>query len=51
MASIIKCSNLVLSYKDNKYRGYKRILVFLKPRELIKGLIKRLVKGKELIKG
>jgi len=36
MANIIKCFNLVLSYKGNKYKGYKRILVLLKLKELIK---------------
>jgi len=51
MASIIRCPNLVLGYKDNKYRRYKWILAFLKPRGLVKKLIKGLVKEKELIKG
>jgi len=37
MASIIRCFNLVLGYKSNKYKGYKWILVFLK----FKGLIKK----------
>jgi len=50
MASIIRCPNLVLGYKGNKYKRYKRILVFLKLRELVKGLIKELVKEKGLVK-
>jgi len=45
MVSAVKCFNLVLGYKNNKYRGYKWILVFLKPKGLIKRLIKGLVKG------
>jgi len=45
MANIIRCPNLVLSYKDNRYKGYKWILAFLKPKGLIKRLIKELVKG------
>jgi len=36
MASIIRCFNLVLGNKGNKYKRYKRILAFLK----LKGLIK-----------
>jgi len=44
MANIIKCLNLVLGYKGNKYKGYKWILVFFKLKGLIKGLIKELVK-------
>jgi len=44
MASAVKCPNLVLSYKGNKYRGHKWILAFLKLRGLIKRLIKGLVK-------
>ena len=40
MANIIKCFNLVLGYKGNKYRGYKQILVFLNFKGLIKGLVK-----------
>jgi len=36
MAYIIKCLSLILSYKGNKYRGQKRVLVPLK----FKGLIK-----------
>jgi len=51
MANTVKCPNLVLGYKGNKYRGHKWILAFLKPRGLVKGLIKGLVKGKGLIKG
>jgi len=35
MAGIIKCPNLVLGYKGNKYRGHKWILVLLKLRGLI----------------
>ena len=42
MAYIIRCLSLVLSYKGNKYRRYKRVLVFLK----FKGLIKK-NKGKK----
>ena len=50
MASTVRCFNLVLSYKGNKYKGHKWILALLKPKglikELIKGLIKRIkVKG------
>jgi len=45
MASIVRCPNLVLGYKGNRYRGYKWILALLKPRELIKRLLKGLVKG------
>jgi len=37
MASTIRCLNLVLSYKGNKYKGYKWILAFLK----IKGVVKK----------
>jgi len=40
MASTVRCFNLVLSYKGNKYKRYKWILIFLK----LKGLIKRLIK-------
>ena len=40
MASIIRCFNLVLGCKSNKYKKYKWILVFLR----LKGLIKRLIK-------
>ena len=42
MANIIKCFSLILSYKDNKYKGYKWILIFLKLKKLIKGLIKKI---------
>jgi len=45
MANIIRCPNLVLSYKSNKYRGHKWILALLKPRGLVKELVKGLVKG------
>jgi len=45
MASAIKCLNLVLGYKGNKYKRYKWILAFFKSRGLIKRLIKELVKG------
>jgi len=45
MAGVIKYLNLVLGYKGNKYKRYKWILVFLKPRGLIKGLVKKLIKG------
>ena len=45
MASAVKYFNLVLGYKGNKYKGYKWILVLLKPKGLIKRLVKRLVKG------
>jgi len=44
MASVVRYFNLVLGYKGNKYRGYKWILAFLKPKELIKRLVKELVK-------
>ena len=40
MANTVRCFDLVLNYKGNKYKGYKWILVFLKFRKLIKGLIK-----------
>ena len=50
MASIVRCLNLVLGYKGNRYRGYKWILAFLKLRGIIKKLIKGLVKGKGLVK-
>jgi len=40
MASIVRCFNLVLGCKGNKYKGYKWILVFLKLKKLIKELIK-----------
>jgi len=45
MASAVRCLNLILGYKSNKYKGYKWILALLKPRRLIKGWVKGLVKG------
>ena len=36
MAYTIKCFNLILNYKNNKYRGYKWVLAFLKSKGLIK---------------
>jgi len=42
MAYIIRCFNLVLGYKSNRYRGYKWILGFLK----LKGLIKKIKEKK-----
>jgi len=36
MAYIIKCLNLVLGYKSNIYKGYKRVLAFLEFKKLIK---------------
>jgi len=36
MAYTIRCFNLILGYKGNKYRGYKRVLAFLESRGLIK---------------
>jgi len=45
MANTVRYSNLVLSYKGNRYKRYKWILAFLKPKGLIKRLIKELVKG------
>jgi len=42
MANIIRCLNLVLSYKSNRYKGHKWILALLKPKKIIKKL--RLVK-------
>jgi len=42
MASTIRCFNLFLGYKGNKYKGYKWILALLK----FKGLVKELVKNK-----
>ena len=36
MANTVKCLNLVLGYKSNKYKRYKWILVFLKLKKLIK---------------
>jgi len=40
MANTIRCFNLILGSKSNRYRGHKWILIFLKLRELIKGLVK-----------
>ena len=40
MAGAVRRPNLVLGYKGNRYRGHKWILIFLKLRELIKGLVK-----------
>jgi len=40
MANTARCFNLVLGYKGNRYKGYKRILVFLKLKKLIKGQVK-----------
>jgi len=45
MANIIRCFNLVLGYKGNKCRGYKRILALFK----LKGLIKK-IKIKKKVK-
>jgi len=42
MANTVKYFNLVLSFKNNGYRGYKWILAFLKLRGLIKRLIKKI---------
>jgi len=36
MASTVRCVTLVLGSKGNKYKGYKWILAFLKPRRLVK---------------
>jgi len=44
MANIIKYFNLVLSYKGNKYKGYKRILALLKFKRLIKKINKKIGK-------
>jgi len=44
MASAVRYLNLILDYKGNKYRKYKWILALLKPRGLIKRLVKGLVK-------
>ena len=41
MASTVKCLNLVLGCKGNKYKGYKQILVFSKLKGLVKGLVKK----------
>ena len=40
MASAVRRFNLVLGYKGNKCRGYKWVLVLLKLKGLIKGLVK-----------
>jgi len=42
MASTVRCLNLVLGSKGNKYKKYKWILALFK----LKGLIKRLIKNK-----
>jgi len=39
MASTVRCLNLVLGCKGNKYKGHKWILAFLK----FKGPVKRLI--------
>jgi len=44
IANIIKCFKLVLGYKGNKYKGFKWILALLKFKELIKRLVKGLIK-------
>jgi len=36
MAYTIRCFNLVLGYKGNRHRGYKRVLALLKSRGLVK---------------
>ena len=41
MADTIKCLNLVLGYKGNKYKGYKWILAILKLKGLVKIKVKR----------
>jgi len=35
IASVVRCFNLVLNYKSNRYKGHKWILAFLKPKGLI----------------
>jgi len=40
MARVVRYLNLILGYKGNEYKGHKWILVFLKPKGLIKGLVK-----------
>ena len=45
MAGTVRCLNSVPGYKGNGYRGHKWIPAFLKPRGLVKGLGKGLVKG------
>jgi len=42
MAYIIRCLNLVLGYKGNKYKEYKWILALLKLKKLIKKKGKRI---------
>jgi len=44
MINIVKCPNLVLGYKGNRYREHKWILVFLKLKGLIKKINKRINK-------
>jgi len=44
MAGAVRCPNLVLGHKGNGYRGHKWIPAFLKPRGLIKELVKGLIK-------
>jgi len=41
MANTIKCLNLVLGCKGNKYKRYKWILAFLKLKEQVKRLVKK----------
>ena len=41
MAGIIRCLNLVLGYKGNKYKKYKWILAILKLKGLVKIRAKR----------
>ena len=41
MVDTIKCLNLVLGYKSNRYKGHKWILAILK----LRGLVKIRVKG------
>jgi len=36
MAYIIRCFNLILNYKGNRYKGHKRVLALLKYKGLIK---------------
>jgi len=49
MANTIRCFNLILSYKGNKCKEYKWILVFLKFKKLTKRLIIK-NKGKRIRK-
>jgi len=44
MASAVRCPNLVLGYKGNRYRGHKWILAFFKPKGLIKKTNKKISK-------